>query len=65
MEAQLESRKQWVDPESMRVMILELGSESEVSRIIRELGLERADALSRSSVVALRSPMQSSVGAET
>ena len=60
-----ESRKQHVDPESMRVMMLQFGIRSEVSRNVKELGPERADALSLNSVSALMVSTQSSVSAES
>ena len=41
-----ESRKQCVDLELMRVMMLEFGIKSEVSCKVRELGSEKADVLS-------------------
>ena len=43
--ANLESTKQWVDLESINVVIMELGMEVEVSWTWRELGSERVDGL--------------------
>ena len=63
-ETKFESRKQCVDPESVRVMMLEVRIRSEVSHSVRELGLERADALSLKSMSAPVVSMQSSVGVE-
>ena len=42
-EMKFESRKQCMDPESMRVTMSEFGIRSEVSHSVRELGPERAD----------------------
>ena len=64
-EMKFESRKQCMDPESMSVMISESGIRLEVSRSVRELGPERADALSLNSVSAPMVSTQSSVGAES
>ena len=64
-ETKFESRKQCVDPESMSVMISEFGIRSEVSCSVRELGPERADALSLNSASAPMVSTQSSVGAES
>ena len=60
------STKQWVDPESMSVEKLEmLGIREDERGTRRELGLEKADTLSRTtSDVAQAGPMQSSVCAE-
>ena len=52
-----------MDPESISILMYLLGISSEVSRIVRELGLERADTLSCNSVIAPMSSMQPSVGA--
>jgi len=62
----LESTKQWVDPESTRA---EIGGESRRKREVRdtrsELGSERADALSRTSSLGAQDGVtQSSVCAE-
>ena len=54
-----------MDPELIRVMMLESGIRSEVSRSVRELGPERVDALSLNSASAPMVSMQSSVGAES
>jgi len=59
-----ESKKQCVDLESMRVVMLEFGIRLEVSRNVRELGPERVDALSLNSTSAPMVSMQSSVGME-
>ena len=48
----------------MRVRIGVFGIRSEVTEIVREFGLERADALSCGSIGALVSLTQSSVSAE-
>ena len=61
----VESRKQYVDLESMKVMMLESGIRSEVSCNVRELGPERADALSLNSARELIVSMQSPVGVES
>ena len=54
-----------MDLESMRVMMLELGIRSEMSCSVRELGPERANALSLNSASAPMVSMQSSVGVES
>ena len=64
-ETKFESKKQCVDPESMRVMMSEFGIRSEVSCSVRELGPERADVLSLNSASAPMVSMQSSVGTES
>ena len=51
-EVNVESRKQCVEPESTRVGMIISGTEVEVSWSVKEFGLERADALRRSSAVA-------------
>ena len=48
----MESRKQCVEPESTRVGMVIPGSKVEVSWSVKEFGLERADALRRSSTEA-------------
>ena len=53
LETKFESKKQCMDPELMRVMMLEFGIRSEVSRNVKELGPERADALSLNFASAL------------
>ena len=62
-----ESTKQWVEPESISVDIVGVGSEiaEDVKETRRELGSERADTLSRiTSEVAQGGSMQSSACAE-
>ena len=54
-----------MDPEFVRVMISEFGIMSEVSHSIRELGPERADALSLNSASAPMVSTQSSVSVES
>ena len=75
----LESKKQCMDTESMRVRMSEVGIRSESMRVrmsevgirsevscnVRELGPERVDALSLNSTSALMVSTQSSVGAES
>ena len=51
-EVNVESMKQCVEPESTRVVMLIFGAEVEVSWSVKEFGLERADALRRSSAIA-------------
>ena len=51
-EANMESRKQCVEPESTRVGMAISRTKVEVSWSVKEFGLERADALRRSSAVA-------------
>jgi len=63
-EMKFETKKQCVDLESMRVMMLECGIRSEVSHSVRELGPERADALSLNSTSAPMVSIQSSVSVE-
>ena len=64
-ETKFESKKWCLDLESMRVMISEFGIRSEVSHSVRELGPERADALSLNSASALMVSTQSSVSVES
>ena len=52
-----------MDPESISILMYLFGISSEVSHIVREFGLERADMLSHNSIIALMSSMQPSVGA--
>ena len=52
MEVNTESRKQCVELESTRVGMVRPGSKVEVSWSVKEFGLERADALRRSSAEA-------------
>ena len=52
MEVNVESMKQCVEPESTRVVMIIFGTEVEVSWSVKEFGLERADALRRSSAIA-------------
>ena len=66
-ETNLESTKQWVDPESTSAEITmeELEMSEDVSGIRNEFGSERADALSRTtSIVAQEETTQSSACAE-
>ena len=59
--ANLESTKQWVDPESINAVIMESGMEVEVSCTQRELESEWADALRQTaSIVAQEGITQSS-----
>ena len=51
-EVNTESRKQCVEPESTRVGMVIPGTKVEVSWSVKEFGLERADALRRSSTEA-------------
>ena len=51
-EVNMESRKQCVEPESTRVGMVIPGTKAEVSWSVKEFGLERADALRRSSTEA-------------
>ena len=62
-EVNVESRKQCVEPESTRVGMIIFGTEVEVSWSVKEFGLERADALRRSSAVAPTRSMQPWSGA--
>ena len=59
----MESRKQCVEPESTRVGMVISGTKVEVSWSVKEFGLERADALRRSSAVAPTRSMQPWSGA--
>ena len=52
MEVNTESRKQCVEPESTRVGMVIPGTKVDVSWSVKEFGLERADALRRSSTEA-------------
>ena len=63
MEVNVESRKQCVEPESTRVVKIIFGTEVEVSWSVKEFGLERADALRRSSAIALTRSTQPWSGA--
>ena len=51
-EVNVESMKQCVEPESARVVMIIFGAKVEVSWSVKEFGLERADALRRSSAIA-------------
>jgi len=64
-ETKFESKKQCMDPELMRVMMSEFGIRLEVSHSVRDLGPERADALSLNSASAPMVTMQSSAGVES
>ena len=66
MEVNVESRKQCVELESTRVGMIIFGTEVEVRWSVKEFGLERADALRRSSAVAPTRSTQpwSSAGAQ-
>ena len=48
----MESMKQCVEPESTRVVMIIFGAKVEISWSVKEFGLERADALRRSSAIA-------------
>ena len=65
-EANMESRKQCVKPESTRVSMVISGTEVKVSWSVNEFELERVDALRRSTAVAPTRSMQpwSSAGAQ-
>ena len=64
-ETKFESKKQCVDLKLMRVMMSEFGIRSEVSCSVRNLGPERVDVLSLSSVSTPMVSTQSSVGVES
>ena len=62
-EVNTESRKQCVEPESTKVGMVIPRTKVEVSWSVKEFGLERADALRRSSTEALTRSMQPWSGA--
>ena len=62
-EVNVESRKQCVELESTRVVMIIFGTEVEVSWSVKEFGLERADALRHSSAIAPIRSMQPWSGA--
>ena len=63
LEMKVLSIKQCVEPESTKVMRVTEGIKSEVSCMVKEFGLERVDALRRSSTVAPIRSMQPWSGA--
>ena len=52
LQIKVDSMKQWVEPESTKAVIRKLGTESERKLIIKEHVLEKAEALSLTSLSA-------------